>query len=112
MLERQLDTLGWDVIPSSNAHDALAVLNGIGGDVEAVLTDLDLPGMSGLALSADVRTRFPEVHVVLMSGASPAQIDAREAGAVAMLRKPFAMSALSEALSTGRDRYLKINRAI
>jgi len=69
--------------------------NGFVRDVSAVLTDIILPGMSGIEGIARIRTMEPDIGVVAMS-AGDASTDpmyllkaARGAGADAVLKKPF-----------------------
>jgi CheY-like chemotaxis protein len=51
-------------------HSAPEALEAMQDDVEidAVLTDVMMPGMSGLQLAETVREKYPSVKIVLMSG--------------------------------------------
>ena len=52
------------------AADGLAALSEINEEVpEILLSDLNMPGMSGFELLSVVRRRFPAIRVVAMSGA-------------------------------------------
>ncbi len=59
--------------------------------VDAVLTDLRMPDMDGMALLAHVAKRWPQVPVILLTahGSVPAAVEAMKAGAVDFLLKPF-----------------------
>jgi CheY-like chemotaxis protein len=58
---------GHDVRTAADGFEALSVMR---KKVPTVLiSDLDMPGMSGLELLSVVRRRFPSVRVVAMSGA-------------------------------------------
>jgi DNA-binding NtrC family response regulator len=59
--------------------------------VDAVLTDLRMPGMDGLALMKEVGRRWPALPVILLTahGSVPAAVEAMKAGAVDFLLKPF-----------------------
>jgi DNA-binding NtrC family response regulator len=65
-----------------------------------VITDKNLPGMSGVELMREAKRRSPQVEVILMTGYSSMEsaIDAIDAGAAAYLQKPF------EHIQTVRDR--------
>lgn len=64
----------------SLAHDNVPTL---------ALVDVDLPGMSGLDLAAQLEARHPELHVVLVTAAEGERIDLfRREHAVSYLRKP------------------------
>jgi len=51
------------------AEDGIAALREIRNDVPSILvSDLNMPGMSGFELLSVVRRRFPSIHVIAMSG--------------------------------------------
>jgi CheY-like chemotaxis protein len=58
---------GYVVRTASNATDALVEIVQELPDV--LLSDLNMPGLSGFELLAAVRRRFPAIHVIAMSGA-------------------------------------------
>jgi CheY-like chemotaxis protein len=62
-----LIALGYDVVPAEDGFSALSQLKKKLPDV--VLSDLDMPGMSGFELFSVVRRRFPQISTVAMSGA-------------------------------------------
>jgi CheY-like chemotaxis protein len=52
------------------AGDATAALSEIVKEMpDVLLSDLNMPGLSGFELLAAVRRRFPAIHVIAMSGA-------------------------------------------
>jgi len=66
-VQNQLQEAGHEVISVSNADSAIEVL--VGSLIDVVLTDIDMPGsMDGLRLAAAVRSRWPPVQIVVMSG--------------------------------------------
>jgi DNA-binding NtrC family response regulator len=94
-------------VPSG--HQALARMEE--RPFDAVLTDLRMPDMDGLALLKEVGRRWPQVPVILLTahGSIPAAVEAMKAGAVDFLLKPFDPRELAfvvgKALSaTKRDR--------
>jgi two-component system response regulator AtoC len=89
-------------------HEALVALDGTEAldlieatPVDGVFLDLVMPGMSGLALLAQVRNRHPHLPVVVISAHATGETAARakELGAAAVLEKPAALAQLSEILS-------------
>jgi CheY-like chemotaxis protein len=58
---------GYDVVAAEDGFRALLLLRKNMPDV--VLSDLDMPGMSGFELLSVVRRRFPQISTVAMSGA-------------------------------------------
>jgi DNA-binding NtrC family response regulator len=65
-----------------------------------VVTDLYMPGMSGLTLTREVKQRCPGVQVVLMTAwdTPEAKADAIAAGAAECLTKPFRFCDLEQCL--------------
>lgn len=59
---------GYDVIAAEDGFHALSQLRDTLPDL--VLSDLNMPGMSGFELLSVVRRRFPKISTVAMSGAS------------------------------------------
>ena len=67
VLSEVLRELGHTVRAASDGFEALAVLKNEAPDV--LISDLFMPGMSGLELLSVVRRRFPSISVIAMSGA-------------------------------------------
>jgi DNA-binding NtrC family response regulator len=65
-----------------------------------VLTDVLLPGVSGLELCRFIQASYPETVVIAMSGSADLkrETDATRSGAFDYLRKPFGLSRLESAL--------------
>ncbi|HET9945923.1 MAG TPA: PAS domain S-box protein, partial [Actinomycetes bacterium] len=104
-LRRVLERAGYSVTDVRSAEDALELDFSDGPDL--VVSDVTLPGMSGLELAARVRRLRPQVRVLLMSGyAEPAEstVDAD----LPLLVKPFSLDTflaqVDEVLGTVRDR--------
>lgn len=79
--------------------------------VDIVVTDLIMPDMDGLAVIAALRTAWPEVGILAISGGDGLDggdllASALVRGAHAILRKPFRKAELLEALDRVRERRL------
>jgi two-component system cell cycle sensor histidine kinase/response regulator CckA len=59
---------GLTVHVAEGARDAFAKLETLGGAVDVVLSDVAMPERSGVELAGDIRARWPDLPVVLMSG--------------------------------------------
>ena len=95
---RALVRIGCDVSAFAGAEDALAFLDR-GFEIDAVVTDLTMPKMSGLELTREIRRRRPTVPVVLMTGYEMADGAAlQREGIAAVLPKPFTVSEAAETL--------------
>jgi DNA-binding NtrC family response regulator len=90
---------GHTVETASNGIDAAAKLEN--STVQAVITDLRMPGMDGLELLQHVRRTKPALPVIVLSayGTVPTAVDAIKAGANDFLLKPFSHEALDEILN-------------
>jgi CheY-like chemotaxis protein len=79
---------GFDVIESSNADEAIAILEARPG-IHVVFTDIQMPGsMDGLKLARFVRDRWPPIKIVATSAfANVGKIDLPEGGR--FVRKPY-----------------------
>jgi CheY-like chemotaxis protein len=84
-----LADFGCEVITAENGDVALDLIASSSPDI--VVTDLSMPGLSGSALVAALRARFPQMPIIAMSGNADATPDARAAArdANAFLHKPF-----------------------
>jgi FixJ family two-component response regulator len=75
-------------------------------EVDCLLLDVHMPGMSGLEVLAEVRVAATKLPVILMTGRYEVDFAERalDAGASAFLRKPFGETDLFAALlqATGR----------
>jgi two-component system, response regulator PdtaR len=93
-----LQSAGYDTVETSNADDAVAVLES-GREIEAVFTDIRMPGsMDGLALAWCVRDRWPPVKIIVTSGHHTIREgDLPEGGK--FIPKPYSDRAVAAALS-------------
>lgn len=91
-----LDGLVADVITARSGAEALNLVQSRAG-IEAVISDIMMPGMSGIELAEDIARIRPGLPVVLMTGYS----DKLEAGAAVsrpVIMKPFGTKDLAAAL--------------
>ncbi len=63
-----LESAGFEVLPAGDAQDAMAVYEACTRGIDLVLTDMVLPGRTGLQLGQDLRQRSPEIVVLVTSG--------------------------------------------
>ena len=76
---------------------------------DAVFLDLVMPGLSGVELLKQIRERYPELPIVVVTGrAVPMDLDeVRQLGVTDIVEKPWVLKQLNEALDTlrtGQDR--------
>jgi DNA-binding NtrC family response regulator len=93
-LVANLELEGFEVAEAKNAEQALAELRT--RDFDLVLSDIRMPGMSGVDLCRAIHKAKPELPVVLMTAFSVESVvrDAVNEGALLVLPKPFAIEQL------------------
>ena len=89
ILAESLMDFGYLVVTAASGEEALPVLIH-DRSVALVITDVRMPGMSGLELADEIRRRWPEVKVLLISGYFLPQ-----AAPQRFLKKPFHMKELA-----------------
>lgn len=90
MLEQTLKCAGHDVALAADGREG--VENLCLRQADLVLTDIYMPNQEGLETIREVRTRFPQIPIVAMSGRETAVTMlaiAQKLGAVRTLQKPF-----------------------
>jgi CheY-like chemotaxis protein len=111
VIARQIEDAGYRVEVAAGADDALALL-AAGAEVDAVVTDLSMPGMDGLALLRSVRDRFPALPAILLTGyadaATAVSMEEHLNGNMLLLRKPVAGAELLSRLGALLARDLEL----
>ncbi|MGH9609524.1 MAG: sigma-54-dependent transcriptional regulator [Bryobacteraceae bacterium] len=84
----QLEQAGFQTQTAADGSEALAALQK--APVQLVITDLKMPGMSGLELLRRIRAEYPEVVVVVITayGTVESAVEAMRAGAYDYITKP------------------------
>jgi two-component system capsular synthesis sensor histidine kinase RcsC len=100
LLHDQLATLGAKVIDTASGDEALAVFDR--QPVDAVFTDINMPGIDGYELLGHLRARRPSLLVFAISAsARPDDVaEGRARGFTDYLTKPVPLAALALALET------------
>ena len=92
-----LQQWGYVTLEASGAEESLALLKSYPGPIEMMITDVVMPGMSGVRLADEVKRVRPETKMLFMSGYTHSEIDhqglLREG--VAFIQKPFTPEALA-----------------
>ena len=59
---------GFDIITAVSGADALKQARGFDGEITMLLTDFEMPGMSGIELATRLSEVRPKIKVLMMSG--------------------------------------------
>ncbi|MCP4678967.1 MAG: sigma-54-dependent Fis family transcriptional regulator [Deltaproteobacteria bacterium] len=110
VIERNLLSKGYQVFTSSNATEAMDLLNSTALDL--VITDLKMPGPSGLELVKYVRQNYADTEVMMITGYATVEgaVEAVKSGAEEYLSKPFTDKELFAAVEEALEK-LHIRRA-
>jgi len=81
--------------------DALAAFESAAGDFELIITDLEMPGMSGIELGQRLLALAPKTKILLATGSEViTDAEAREMGFCGLLHKPFSTGSLRHWLNS------------
>ncbi len=101
VLELQLRSADFEVDKAGSAEDALKIAD----RADLILTDLRLPGMSGLDLLASIRRQNTRTPIIVMTafGTIETAVDAMKKGAADFLLKPFSLDHLMTVVRKALD---------
>lgn len=99
LASRMLKRLGFQVEAHTNASDAMEAFRRAPASFDLVLTDLSMPGASGLEFARDVLAIRPDIPVVLTTGyIDPSDLDvARDIGVREVILKPTTIEEMGRA---------------
>jgi len=91
LLELNLGEVGFKILSAGDAENGLKLL--ASEPVHLVLTDLKLPGMSGLEFLQTAKQQSPSLPIVVMTafGSVETAVEAMKAGATDYVLKPFSL---------------------
>ncbi len=89
VLEARLSSAGFSVLKTVEPKDAIDILTS--NPVDLMISDMKMPGMSGIELLNDVRSMMPALPIIFLTayGSIPDAVNAVKAGAVDYIAKPF-----------------------
>jgi two-component system, cell cycle sensor histidine kinase and response regulator CckA len=81
---------GYRVIEAASGEDALRKVSSLSEPIQALITDVIMPHMSGLVLAERLRVTCPNIRVLFMSGyVDPSQSAFLDEPTAAFIQKPF-----------------------
>lgn len=110
VLQRNLVSQGYQVFTSSSVAEAIKILDAL--SVDLVITDLKMPGASGLDLIRHIRENFRDMEVMMITGYPTVEgaVEAVKTGAEEYLAKPFTDAELFSAVRRALDKlHLRIS---
>ncbi|HUN83592.1 MAG TPA: response regulator transcription factor [Terracidiphilus sp.] len=104
-LRISLDAMGFDVGEASNGEEALARLRMI--DYDAVLLDINMPGMGGIETCRRIRRLYTRLPILILTvrDREDDKIETLDAGADDYITKPFQIRELTARLRSAVRRF-------
>jgi len=104
ILGQFLQKKGYTVTTAESAENALNLMSAIA--VDLVVTDIKMPGLSGVELLRKIKDKYSTIPVLITTGfpTLDSAIDALKSGASDYLTKPFHLEEISEKVKKALDR--------
>ena len=96
VLQQVLERAGYDVLVAESGREGLELLQKEGADL--VITDVIMPGMDGVSLTREIREKFRDTRILVISGGGNVAPKDYEPGAISTT------AFLSSAKNAGADR--------
>ena len=80
---------GFQTLEAENGFHALELMRKLGGSVDLLVSDIQMPKMDGITLANSVRAEFPTIPLVLVSGYAEVEPAKLPAGSCEFVQKPF-----------------------
>jgi CheY-like chemotaxis protein len=94
-----LEELGYRPIACAGGREALEILERENGGIELIITDIMMPEMTGPELVREASRLYPWIAILFVTGYVGEAGDAEELSGYDILRKPFTVSALADAVA-------------
>lgn len=103
-ISKTLQRVGYHVHTAASGDEALKMLDR--QDYDVVLTDIRMPGLTGVELLAKIKDRSPDVVVILLTGYASLEtaIESLRLGAHDYLVKPSSSQDIRDSVARGLDR--------
>ena len=104
LIQAMCRSQGWQVVTASSGEEGLALIEQ--SQFDLVLTDLAMPGMTGLDVARRIRIQWPELPIILVTGweAELNSAPLKAAGISEILFKPFRIEQLTEVIQATASR--------
>lgn len=99
VIERLLRKLGYQVESAADAEEAIEIFKKRNDEFDLVLTDVVMPGLTGVEMSVVLKEQRPDMRFLFTSGYTSKELGGNpEAPPEPFLPKPFSMEELSRSV--------------
>jgi len=108
VMSERLTSRGIDVATSTSAEKAIERLGK--EQFDAVILNLQMPGMDGLEALKHMKEKRPELQVILLTGHATVEkgVEAIKLGAMDLIEKPADLEALKEKIKKAKEKKMLI----
>jgi CheY-like chemotaxis protein len=103
MIVVALERIGYRVVAASTGEEAVRLIDRMGEEIDLLLSDVVMPGMSGPDLYDRARRTRPDLRAVFMSGYSALAMRRPIPAGITLLEKPFSSARLNEVVRQALD---------
>ncbi|MDE3198648.1 MAG: response regulator, partial [Acidobacteriota bacterium] len=90
-----LKNAGYRLLEAANGEQAIEIARDYGQPIHVLVTDMVMPGLTGVELAERLRAIWPEARVLLMSGYSEMLANREIGDGLLYLQKPFSPEQLT-----------------
>ena len=96
-----LELENYEVLATSNSEEGLQIFKENFEEIDAIITDMRMPRLSGMDILKEIKATFPEMSVIILTGHGDLEnaISAMKEGAFEYLRKPVDADKLAIAVN-------------
>jgi PAS domain S-box-containing protein len=96
MVVASLERLGYRVMAASTGEEAVRLIDRLGDEIDLLLSDVVMPGMSGPDLYDHARRTRPGLRAIFMSGYTSLSLGRPIPDGITLLEKPFSAARLDQ----------------
>jgi PAS domain S-box-containing protein len=99
LIPRVLSQLGYNVLACADGRKACRYVTDHRHDLDLIITDYDMPEMTGLQLAEEVARHQPETPVIVVTGRRPPEgMETKSLNIKKLIRKPYDKDIISKAI--------------
>ncbi len=104
VIERLLVKLGYDVLSARDAEEAIEIFDDREDELDLVLTDVVMPGLTGVEMADVLKEKRPDMKFLFTSGYTSKELGSSpQAPPEPFLPKPFSLDELSRSVESALE---------